>query len=163
MAHDAPVDAADRPPSQVADGSRRADVAERRHGAVADAARRTHHVVASPSGGMRDARYASDDLALDALWLALHEVSDPELPVSLVDLGLVYAVRRGADVVEVDLTFTATACPCMAFIHEDVRTRLLREPGVRAVEIRDVWDPPWTAERMTAAGKTMLRESGVAA
>ncbi len=99
----------------------------------------------------------------DALWRALADVMDPEFPISIVDLGLVYGLRRSGDVVEVDLTFTATACPCMDFIHEDVRERLLREPGVGEVRIRVVWDPPWTRDRITAAGRATLRRHGVAA
>lgn len=98
-----------------------------------------------------------------ALWDALREVRDPELPISLVDLGLIYAIRRSGERVEVDLTFTATACPCMEFIRQDVQDRLLLEPGVREVEIREVWDPPWTSERMTETGRAILRSFGVAA
>lgn len=104
---------------------------------------------------------AAADIA--PLWQALREVRDPELPVSLVDLGLVYAIRRDGPRVEVDLTFTATACPCMEFIRADIRDRLLQEPGVREVEIREVWDPPWTTDRMTPEGRAILRSFGVAA
>jgi metal-sulfur cluster biosynthetic enzyme len=98
-----------------------------------------------------------------SLWAALREVMDPEFPVSVVDLGLIYALRRDGARVEVDLTFTATACPCMAFIQEDVRGRLLAEPGVEEVTIHVVWDPPWTRERMTEEGREVLRRFGVAA
>ena len=136
--------------------------AERRHQAVSAAARRTHHTLAG-AAPERDARYAAEDPALDRVWLALHEVSDPELPVSLVDLGLVYDVRRTGGEVEIDLTFTATACPCMGFIREDIQERLAREPGVDTVRIREVWDPPWTADRMTPVGRALLRAAGVAA
>lgn len=104
-----------------------------------------------------------DSESTASLWAALREVMDPEFPISLVDLGLVYDVRRSGDVVDVDLTFTATACPCMDFIREDVRERLLAEPGVREVRIREVWDPPWTRDRMTAEGKAILKRFGVAA
>lgn len=97
------------------------------------------------------------------LWTALRDVRDPELPISIVDLGIVYAIRRDGRRVEVDLTFTATACPCMGFIQEDVRERLLREPGVEQVDIRVVWDPPWTRERITEEGKCILKRYGVAA
>jgi len=100
---------------------------------------------------------------LASLWAALREVRDPELPVSLVDLGLIYDIRRAGSTVQVDLTFTATACPCMDFIHEDIRERLLAEPDVDAVEINVVWDPPWTVERMTPEGREALRQCGVAA
>lgn len=91
----------------------------------------------------------------------LHEVLDPELPISLVDLGLIYDVRYRDGRVEVDLTFTATACPCMEFIREDVRDRLLMESWIREVEIRDVWDPPWTRERISDRGRAQLRDLGV--
>lgn len=99
----------------------------------------------------------------EPLWRALREVMDPEFPVSVVDLGLVYAIRRDGGRVEVDLTFTATACPCMAFIKEDVEERLLREDGVEVVDVNVVWDPPWTTARVTEAGRRTLRKYGVAA
>ncbi len=106
---------------------------------------------------------SATDPDIAGLWRALGEVLDPEFPISIVDLGLVYGVRCAGDLVEIDLTFTATGCPCMDFIHEDIRERLLREPAVRAVRIRDVWDPPWTRERISAAGRAALRRHGVAA
>lgn len=96
-----------------------------------------------------------------AVWELLHEVLDPELPISLVDLGLIYGVRLRSGRAEVDLTFTATACPCMEFIREDVRDRLLRESWVQEVEIREVWDPPWTRDRITERGRERLRALGV--
>lgn len=95
------------------------------------------------------------------LWAALRSVSDPELPVSLVDLGLVYAIRRQAGRVEVDLSFTATACPAMGMIQEDVRQALLQQPGVEEVQVRVVWDPPWTKERLTAVAREQLRRLGI--
>lgn len=97
------------------------------------------------------------------LWSALREVRDPELPVSLVDLGLIYDVRRAGGRVEVDMTFTATGCPCMGFMKMDVEERLLREPGVAAVVIREVWSPPWRRERMTEDARAVLKRFGVAA
>jgi len=107
--------------------------------------------------------HTADAPDVASLWAALREVRDPELPVSLVDLGLIYAIRRDGETVHVDLTFTATACPCMDFIHEDIRDRLLEEQDVDVVEINVVWDPPWTVERMTPEGREALRQCGVAA
>jgi metal-sulfur cluster biosynthetic enzyme len=95
-------------------------------------------------------------------WQALAEVDDPEMPVNLVDLGVIYDVREVEGVVDVDLTFTAMGCPASEFILEDVRERLLREPGVREVRINVVWDPPWTASRMTEAGRDALEAWGLA-
>ena len=96
------------------------------------------------------------------VWSALKEVMDPEFPISLVDLGLIYDVRRHDRTVEIDLTFTATACPCMDFIHEDIRERLLREEEIDEVKINQVWDPPWTADRISEAGKQAMKQCGVA-
>jgi metal-sulfur cluster biosynthetic enzyme len=136
--------------------------AKKWHAAVLAASMRTHHELRS-SDSPRDERYMSDDPDTDRLWRALCEVADPELPVSLVDLGLITAVRRSGADVEVDLTFTASACPCMEFIIEDVKHRLLQEPGVERVAVADVWDPPWTTDRMTEHGRALLRSFGVAA
>jgi metal-sulfur cluster biosynthetic enzyme len=74
----------------------------------------------------------------------------------------VYGVRELEGLVTVDLTFTAMGCPAAEFILEDVRERLLREPGVRQVVVNVVWDPPWTAARMTPAGREALEMWGVA-
>jgi len=93
----------------------------------------------------------------------LGEVLDPEIPISLVDLGLVYGVEVRDGVAEVHLTYTATACPCMEFIREDVTDRLARERWIREVRLVEVWDPPWTAERITPEGRRRLRRLGVGA
>ena len=95
------------------------------------------------------------------LWDALREVMDPEIPISLVDLGLIYDIREEGGRVEVDLTFTATACPCMAFIHFDIQDRLRREPGVDEVVVNEVWTPAWTKARITPEGRETLRAFGV--
>ncbi len=96
------------------------------------------------------------------LWDALTEVQDPEMPVNLVDLGVIYAIAERDGVVEVDLTFTAMGCPASEFILEDVRERLLREADVTEVRINVVWDPPWTVARMTEAGRDALESWGLA-
>jgi metal-sulfur cluster biosynthetic enzyme len=99
---------------------------------------------------------------MDRLWAALAEVEDPEMPVNLVDLGVVYGITENEGVVSVDLTFTAMGCPASEFILDDVRERLLREPGVREVRVNVVWDPPWSASRMTQAGRDALEAWGLA-
>jgi metal-sulfur cluster biosynthetic enzyme len=96
------------------------------------------------------------------LWAALTEVQDPEMPINLVDLGVIYDVREQNGTVEVDLTFTAMGCPASDFILDDVRERLLREPGVDDVRINVVWDPPWTSARVTDAGRDALEAWGLA-
>ncbi|MHB8614407.1 MAG: metal-sulfur cluster assembly factor [Candidatus Dormibacteraceae bacterium] len=98
----------------------------------------------------------------ERLWAALREVQDPEMPVNLVDLGVIYAIEEKNGVVDVDLTFTAMGCPASEFILEDVRERLLRETGVTEVRVKVVWDPPWTVTRMTEAGRDALESWGLA-
>ena len=96
------------------------------------------------------------------LWTALSEVQDPEMPVNLVDLGVIYGIAERDGVVDVDLTFTAMGCPASEFILDDVRERLLREDGVREVRVNVVWNPPWTAARITQAGRDALEAWGLA-
>ena len=96
------------------------------------------------------------------LWAALSEVQDPEMPINLVDLGVIYGIDERDGVVEVDLTFTAMGCPASDFILDDIRERLLREEGVREVRVKVVWDPPWTSARMTQAGRDALEAWGLA-
>jgi len=97
------------------------------------------------------------------LWTALRDVLDPELPISVVDMGLIYDVRLEGQTAEVTLTYTATGCPCVDFIRTDITDRLLAEPDVDAVTLHEVWSPPWTRAMMTEAGRTALRKLGVAA
>lgn len=96
------------------------------------------------------------------LWAALAEIQDPEMPVNLVDLGVIYGITEQDGRVEVDLTFTAMGCPASDFILEDVRERLLSEPGVREVHVNVVWNPPWTVARMTQDGRDALEAWGLA-
>jgi metal-sulfur cluster biosynthetic enzyme len=98
----------------------------------------------------------------ERLWAALAEVQDPEMPVNLVDLGVIYGIVEDDGVVDVDLTFTAMGCPASDFIVEDIRERLLREAGVSEVRVNVVWDPPWTVARMTQDGRDALEAWGLA-
>lgn len=95
------------------------------------------------------------------LLAALREIEDPELPVSIVDLGLIVDLRRTDHRVDVAITFTAMGCPGMEMIVDDVRARLLKEPGVDDVGVDIVWDPIWTKERLSEDGKAALRECGI--
>ena len=99
---------------------------------------------------------------MQGLLEALKDVQDPEMPINIVDLGLVYGVRRRGALVEVDLTFTAMGCPAYEFLIADVRARLLREPGVAEVIVKVVWDPPWTSAMLTPDGRDALEMWGLA-
>lgn len=92
---------------------------------------------------------------------ALRDVEDPELPISIVDMGLVVGVRRSGARADVKITFTSMGCPAMDMIIDDVRGRLLREPGLEHVTVEVVWDPIWTSARLSDEGKAQLREWGI--
>jgi metal-sulfur cluster biosynthetic enzyme len=103
------------------------------------------------------------DAVCPALWDALREVTDPEIPISVVDMGLIVDVAQRNDIVDVKLTFTAMGCPAMDFIMDDIRARLLREPDVHEVRIEIVWDPVWTKARLSEEGIEIMRTWGVSA
>ncbi|TMD55947.1 MAG: metal-sulfur cluster assembly factor [Chloroflexi bacterium] len=84
------------------------------------------------------------------------------MPISLVDLGLIYKLEVEEGLVKVELTFTAMGCPAYEMILEDVRARLLAEPGIEHVLVKVVWDPPWSSERLTPEGREALEMWGLA-
>jgi metal-sulfur cluster biosynthetic enzyme len=100
---------------------------------------------------------------LGRLWAALREVEDPEIPVSLVDMGLIVAVDYAPEerAARLKITYTAMGCPAMDMIQDDIRTRLLREPDVDRVDIDVVWDPVWTHRRLSQAAREAMRELGL--
>ncbi len=87
----------------------------------------------------------------------LRQVIDPEIGLDIVDLGLLYRLEYVDGALEVDLTMTSPACPVTAVMAADVE-QILRSalpPGVPC-RVRVVWDPPWNAERISAAGRERL-------
>jgi metal-sulfur cluster biosynthetic enzyme len=97
-----------------------------------------------------------------AVWEALARVTDPELPVSLVDMGMIYGVDVSeSGTVVVDLTFTSIGCPGMEMILEDVERAVSSLPGVERVRIEVVWSPPWTKARLTDTGRKLLAAVGL--
>ena len=99
------------------------------------------------------------------LWRALREVEDPEIPISVVGMGLIVslAYRAHERAVDLELTFTSMGCPAMEFIEDDIRARLLAEPDVDAVDIEVVWDPVWTKDRIRADARETMRRLGIVA
>ena len=97
----------------------------------------------------------------ERILLALAEINDPEMPVNLVDLGLIYGVTVDGGRVRVRLTFTAMGCPASDMILGDIRERLLAEPGIEELSLEVVWDPPWTSARLSDDGREALRAWGL--
>jgi probable FeS assembly SUF system protein SufT len=97
----------------------------------------------------------------DDLWAQLKTVFDPEIPVNIVDLGLVYSlhvdeVEPGQYGVLMHMTLTAPGCGMGPTIAEDARQRLLQVPGVASAHVELVFDPPWTQEMISEEGKMVL-------
>jgi metal-sulfur cluster biosynthetic enzyme len=97
------------------------------------------------------------------LWSALREVEDPEIPISVVGMGLIVSLAylpetRTADV---QITYTAMGCPAMEFIEDDIREALFADPDVDAVELEVVWDPMWTKSRIREESRATMRRLGV--
>ena len=99
------------------------------------------------------------------LWTALQDVEDPEIPISVVGMGLIVslAYRDAERAVDIELTFTAMGCPAMDFIQDDIRERLLAEPDVDEVRIDIVWDPVWTRSRIREEARATMRSLGIVA
>jgi metal-sulfur cluster biosynthetic enzyme len=91
---------------------------------------------------------------------ALHEVLDPEYPISIVDLGLVRGVSVQGATAHVKITYTSLGCPCTELIQDDIRDRLLQVDGIEEVDIEEVFEP-WTRRDISIKGLKVLEESGI--
>jgi probable FeS assembly SUF system protein SufT len=97
----------------------------------------------------------------ESVWSQLQTCYDPEIPVNIVELGLVYDLRitphpEGGSLVEVKMTLTAPGCGMGAMIAEDAQHKVLALPGVTEAKVELVWDPPWNQAMMTEAAKLQL-------
>jgi len=86
----------------------------------------------------------------------LYNCYDPEIPINVVDLGLIYDVEVVGDVVNVKMTLTARGCPASMLISEDIRRQIETIEGVRQANVEIVWDPPWNPSMMSSAAKQKL-------
>ena len=91
----------------------------------------------------------------------LREVFDPEIPVNIVDLGLVYecettAMEGGGHKVAVKMSMTAPGCGMGDVLKEDARRKILTVPGVKEADVQVVWEPPWDQSRMSEAARLQL-------
>ncbi len=86
----------------------------------------------------------------------LRECYDPEIPVNIVDLGLVYGVSLEGGIVNVTMTLTAPGCQMGMMITQEIQDKLLGLPGCEDANIEIVWDPPWTPQMMSEAARKAL-------
>ncbi len=93
----------------------------------------------------------------EAVIEALRTVYDPEIPVNIYDIGLVYEIDIDSDrAVRIEMTLTSPACPVAGVLPEQVETKVRAVAGVTGVQVDLVWDPPWTPDFMSEAAKLEL-------
>ncbi|CAN5634366.1 metal-sulfur cluster assembly factor [soil metagenome] len=103
-----------------------------------------------------------DPVALrEACYEALKVVRDPEIPVNVVDLGLIYGLEVSPEGdVTVEMTLTSMGCPVQDMIQADAELACMKVEGVKKVVVEFVWSPPWSLEKMTDDGKKQMRMFG---
>jgi probable FeS assembly SUF system protein SufT len=114
-----------------------------------------------PRAALGKKEKSGDDVSDDAVWDQLRTVYDPEIPVNIVDLGLVYDCQvvtspESGTRVEVKMTLTAPGCGMGPAIAQDARSKILTIPGVDEADVELVWDPPWNQHMISEAGKMKL-------
>lgn len=104
----------------------------------------------------------TEGLAAD-VWAALYDVEDPEMPISIVDLGLVYGVDvdEATGHVQVDMTLTYSGCPARDMLTDTVERSVREVEGVDSVDLRLVWAPDWSIQMVTEDGRERLQEFGL--
>jgi metal-sulfur cluster biosynthetic enzyme len=94
---------------------------------------------------------------LEDVYKELKQVYDPEIPVNIIDLGLVYDVQlKDTGVCDITMTLTSQACPEARTIPEVMKRRVNSLPGVTGTEIKIVWDPPWNPQKISPEGRALL-------
>lgn len=101
--------------------------------------------------------YEGPPQLLPVITAALERVVDPEVAMNIVDVGLVYGVQVGGGRVDVNVTMTSAACPVADLIVEDVEFQLDQSlPGDLRIYVELVWEPPWSAQRMSARARLFM-------
>ncbi len=92
----------------------------------------------------------------DQVIAAVKQVYDPEIPVNVYDLGLIYDIDIKEDAVDITMSLTSQGCPSAQQIPDLIRYRVQQDCGISQVKVSVVWEPPWTPERISPEGKKLL-------
>ena len=95
------------------------------------------------------------------LWDVLDEIPDPHIPVSLVEMAMIYDVDEVDGHVTVEMSFPCMGCPAYDMIHNDVKSCLTVLDGVDEVDVEVVWDPVWSKDMLTPEVRSKMKESGI--
>jgi FeS assembly SUF system protein len=93
---------------------------------------------------------------IDQVYAELKQVYDPEIPVNIVDLGLVYDVKVEGENCNVTMTLTSQSCPEAKTLPDMVKRRVNTVTGIKSTDVKVVWDPPWTPQRISEEGRKIL-------
>ena len=107
-------------------------------------------------GGAATAAASGEAVTEDMIWEQLKQVYDPEIPVNVVDLGLIYDMRVEGKRVKVQMILTVQGCGMGPSIAMDARHRIESLPGVDEADVEVVWDPPWSPHMISAEGRAKL-------
>ena len=99
---------------------------------------------------------SSQPVSEDLVYQALRKCRDPEIPVNIVDLGLIYDVNVADELVSVKMTLTTQGCGMGGYISQEAEEQIRALPGVREAKVEIVWDPPWDPSMISEAGKKVL-------
>jgi probable FeS assembly SUF system protein SufT len=113
-----------------------------------------------PEGAVAQGQALTGDALENEVWQTLKTCFDPEIPVNIVDLGLIYDMQisqlSDGSRIDVKMTLTAQGCGMGGSIAADARNKLLDLPGVVEADVQVVWEPPWTPEKISPEGRTLL-------
>ncbi|WP_400162542.1 1,2-phenylacetyl-CoA epoxidase subunit PaaD [Brevibacillus sp. TJ4] len=98
-----------------------------------------------------------------ACWELLQEVKDPEIPViSMIEMGMIHKLSVQADVARVEVLPTFVGCPALEIMKKNIAEKLVQVEGIREVDVRFVYDPAWTSDRIAPHAREKLRSFGIA-
>ena len=98
----------------------------------------------------------SESITKEKVLEALSQVYDPEIPIDIVNLGLVYSIKIENDIVDLEMTMTSPGCPSAREIIMEAQNIVSDIDGVKETNIEIVWDPPWSKDKMSEAAKLEL-------
>jgi metal-sulfur cluster biosynthetic enzyme len=98
----------------------------------------------------------NSEITVGRIYDVLRLCNDPEIPVNIVDLGLIYQIKINGDWVGITMTLTTPGCAMGGYIANDVKEKLLTIPGVHEADVKIIWEPKWEPRMMTAEGKKKL-------
>lgn len=107
---------------------------------------------------MNDSKTAEmkPDVTVERIYEVLRRCNDPEIPVNIVDLGLIYQIKIKGDWVGITMTLTTPGCGMGGYIANDVKEKLLSIPGVHEAEVKIIWEPQWNKSMMTEEARKRL-------